>query len=144
MIREKLDHLEQIAGRILDFGKNREAVRTDLFLAELLEDVARLVRIKMVISKVELEIGSVPPDLVVSADKGQLQQAMLNLILNALAAMPEGGSLSISVDLSNEGKAMICIKDSGLGISEGMRSRIFETFLTNSSKESSFFRYPNR
>ena len=134
VIREKLDHLEQIAGRILDFGKNREAVRTDLFLAELLEDVARLVRIKMVISTVELEIGSVPPDLVVSADKGQLQQAMLNLILNALAAMPEGGSLSISVDLSNEGKAMICIKDSGLGISEGMRSRIFETFLTGNSE----------
>jgi len=130
VIRDKLNHLEQIAGRILDFGKDRESIRLELSISELLDDVLRLVRLKLARAKVEMHLEGSPVDLMVLADKGQLQQALLNLILNALAAMPEGGLLSIKWKKSEEGRAVICVRDSGSGIPVGLRDRIFESFLT--------------
>jgi len=130
VIREKLNHLEQIAGRILDFGKNRESIRLELSITELLDDVFRLVRLKLARAKVEIQFEDSPMDLVVMADKGQLQQALLNLILNALSAMPDGGLLSIAVNQGDGHRVFICVRDSGGGISEELRDRIFESFLT--------------
>ena len=56
VIREKLDHLEQIAGRILDFGKSREAFRKSFSLKEIVNDAALLVRLKLEQSQVKLQI----------------------------------------------------------------------------------------
>jgi signal transduction histidine kinase len=130
VIRDKLNHLEQIAGRILDFGKDRESIRLELSISELLDDVVRLVRLKLARAKVEMRLEDSPKDLVVMADKGQLQQALLNLILNALAAMPDGGLLSIAVEKGDGHRVVICVRDSGGGIPEELRDRIFESFLT--------------
>jgi signal transduction histidine kinase len=130
VIRDKLNHLEQIAGRILDFGKDRESIRLELSISELLDDVLRLVRLKLARAKVEMRLEDSPMDLVVMADKGQLQQALLNLILNALAAMPDGGLLSIAVEKGEGRRVVICVRDSGSGIPEELRDRIFESFLT--------------
>ena len=130
VIREKLDHLEQIAGRILDFGKSRETFRKISPLREILEDLAVLIRLKLEQSHVDLTIGEISDDIVVSVDKGQLQQALLNLILNALVAMPDGGRLAIETSLSEEGKVHILVKDTGSGIPEEFRERIFDSFLS--------------
>jgi len=130
VIREKLDHLEQIAGRILDFGKSRESFRATSPLCEILEDVALLVRLKLEQSHVDLTIREISDDILVRVDKGQLQQALLNLILNALVAMPDGGSLVIETSLPGDGKAHILVKDSGSGIPKEFRERIFDSFLS--------------
>jgi len=130
VVREKLDHLEQIAGRILDFGKSRETFRKISPLREILEDLAVLIRLKLEQSHVDLTIGEISDDILVSVDKGQLQQALLNLILNALVAMPDGGRLAIDTSLSEEGKVHILVKDTGSGIPEEFRERIFDSFLS--------------
>ena len=130
VVREKLDHLEQIAGRILDFGKSRETFRKISPLREILEDLAVLIRLKLEQSHVDLTIGEISDDILVSVDKGQLQQALLNLILNALVAMPDGGRLAIETSLSEEGKVHILVKDTGSGIPEEFRERIFDSFLS--------------
>ena len=92
VIREKLDHLEQIAGRILDFGKSREAFRKSFSLKEIVNDAALLVRLKLEQSQVKLQIKEAEENLFVYVDKGQIQQALLNLMLNALVVMPGGGN----------------------------------------------------
>jgi signal transduction histidine kinase len=130
VIREKLNHLEQIAGRILDFGKSRESFRKSSRLREILEDVALLVRLKLEQSHVDLTISEISDDVLVFVDKGQLQQALLNLILNALVAMPDGGRLVIETALPGEGKVHILVKDTGSGIPEEFRERIFDSFLS--------------
>jgi signal transduction histidine kinase len=101
-----------------------------LSISELLDDVVRLVRLKLARAKVEMRLEDSPMDLVVMADKGQLQQALLNLILNALTAMPDGGLLSIDVEKGDGHRVVICVRDSGGGIPEELRDRIFESFLT--------------
>ena len=130
IIREKLDHLDQIAGRILDFGKSREAFRKNLPLREILEEAALLVRLKLEQSQVVLTISKGSPNLLVFVDKGQIQQALLNLILNALVAMPDGGELTIEVMEPMDRKVSVLVKDTGQGIPDEFKDRIFDSFLT--------------
>ena len=134
VIREKLDHLEQIAGRILDFGKSREAFRKTFSLQEIIQDAALLVRLKLEQCQVNLDVSKFEDDLMVYVDKGQIQQALLNLMLNALVAMPQGGQLSILVSRSDDGKAQVLVKDTGSGIPHDLQEKIFDSFLTGTSE----------
>ena len=77
-----------------------------------------------------MEIRDISHDLLVFVDKGQLQQALLNLILNGLVAMPEGGRLVIETLLPGEGKVQILVKDTGSGIPEEFLEKIFDSFLS--------------
>ncbi len=129
VIREKLNHLEQIAGRILEFGKSRESFRKAVKLREILEDAAVLVRLKLEQSRINLSWDKLSGDELVFVDKGQIQQVLLNLMLNAVEVMPDGGDLSIGTELK-DGRANIYVKDQGGGIPENLRDRIFESFLT--------------
>ena len=134
VIREKLDHLEQIAGRILDFGKSREAFRKPFSLKEIIEDATLLVRLKLEQCHVTLFVNEFPHDLLVYVDKGQIQQALLNLMLNALVAMPLGGKLKIEVSRTGEGKAQVLVEDTGTGIPEELKGKIFDSFLTGTTE----------
>ena len=129
VIREKLNHLEQIAGRILEFGKSRESFRKAVKLREILEDAAVLVRLKLEQSRINLSWDKLSGDELVFVVKGQIQQVLLNLMLNAVEVMPDGGDLSIGTELK-DGRANIYVKDQGGGIPENLRDRIFESFLT--------------
>ncbi len=134
VIREKLDHLEQIAGRILDFGKSREAFRKPFSLKEIIEDAGLLVRLKLEQCHVTLHINELPDDLIVFVDKGQIQQALLNLMLNALVAMPSGGKLMLEAERTKEGKAQVLVRDTGTGIREELQGKIFDSFLTGTTE----------
>ena len=70
----------------------------------------------------------------VFVDKGQIQQALLNLILNALVAMPQGGQLSLVPGRTEDGKAQVIVKDTGSGITEGLQAKIFDSFLTGTTE----------
>ena len=130
IIREKLNHLDQIAGRILDFGKSREAFRVQCKIHEIMNDAALLVRLKLDQSQVTLTMNNLGFDCLVFVDKGQIQQALLNLILNALGAMPDGGHLTLETSVEDDKWVRILVKDTGGGISEEFQKRIFDSFLT--------------
>ncbi len=129
VIREKLNHLEQIAGRILEFGKSRESFRKETKIREILDEAVLLVRLKLEQSKISLCWGNRAENEVVFVDKGQIQQVLLNLILNAVEVMPNGGDLFLDTQMM-DGRVHILVKDQGSGISENLRDRIFESFLT--------------
>ena len=130
IIREKLNHLDQIAGRILDFGKSREAFRVQCKIHEIMNDAALLVRLKLDQSQVTMTMNNLGFDCLVFVDKGQIQQALLNLILNALGAMPDGGHLTLETSVEDGKWVRILVKDTGGGISEEFQQRIFDSFLT--------------
>ena len=130
IIQEKLNHLDQIAGRILDFGKSREAFRVQCKIHEIMNDAALLVRLKLDQSQVTMTMNNLGFDCLVFVDKGQIQQALLNLILNALGAMPDGGHLTLETSVDDGKWVRILVKDTGGGISEEFQQRIFDSFLT--------------
>ncbi len=72
-------------------------------------------------------LGTALPE--VALDAGQLRQAILNLVVNAVQAMPQGGRLSIAVRLEGA-TAVVEVEDTGPGIPEEVQARIFEPFFT--------------
>jgi signal transduction histidine kinase len=69
----------------------------------------------------------------VEAHKGQIQQVLLNLLINATQAMPEGGTITLtgsSEDRAGAHLAILDIADTGTGIPEAIRDRVFDSFLS--------------
>jgi len=77
------------------------------------------------------ELGEVPPAL---ADVSMMQQIFLNLFLNAIDAMPEGGTLGIRSGLDGDGMLRVEISDTGKGIRKDLVEKIFEPFFTTKPK----------
>ncbi len=133
VIREKLGHLGEIVERVLGFSKSGASLQARWSLGAVIEETLRLLRLKLEQSKISTQFQPPTRPLMVDAHKGQLQQVLLNLILNAVQAMPQGGKLHI--DLRDEIKdqthfAVVTIRDNGPGVPSSLRERIFESFLT--------------
>ena len=128
---EKIEHLNKIVERILDFARTTEPRLVPVDLNAVVGELSLLVRHKLANQGVKL-IRTLQTDLPeVMGDAMQLEQAFLNLILNATEAMPEGGSLTIST--REEGAAPKCVvvefADTGEGMSEEQCSKAFRSVL---------------
>jgi signal transduction histidine kinase len=133
VISEKLSQLESIVSRVLSFGKSQQDLKAPYALNDLVEDTLLLVRLKLRQNGIELIFHSCPQSPVVTIHKGQIQQALLNLILNASQAMPGGGRITVTVvveDVEDIPMAGVRIADNGPGIDPGMQDRIFDSFLS--------------
>jgi signal transduction histidine kinase len=130
VIGEKLDQLEEIVERVLSFGRSREGLHSRQDLSQLVHDTIRLVRLKLHQQKIELQFQPYSTAIMVEVNKGQIQQVILNLILNATQAMPDGGTIGIETSRSG-GNAELSITDNGRGIPAELQNKIFESFLTD-------------
>lgn len=133
VIGEKLDQLEGIVSRVLNFAKAPSSLHARCSLAEMIDDTLLLVRLKLAQGKIALQFKRPERPLHVEAHRGQIQQVLLNLLLNAMHAMPEGGTIEIalSTEPRNAGTvAHIDITDTGGGVPAGIRDRIFDSFLS--------------
>ena len=137
VIREKIDQLEEIVSKVLSFGKAPSSLFTLWEIDELIADTCLLVRHKMMQLKIELTQTPTSRKTRVNGNKGQLQQVLLNLIINAADAMPEGGRLAISSAVEQNGDrriVVVTIADTGTGIPENLVDRIFDSFLTGKAE----------
>jgi signal transduction histidine kinase len=130
VIGEKLNQLEEIVERVLSFGRTRAGMHTRQDLNGMVSDTLKLVRLKLHQQKIGLQFEPPPQKIFVDVNKGQILQVMLNLVLNATQAMPDGGSIRIETS-SDEDAAHFTISDDGSGIPERIQGEIFESFLTD-------------
>ena len=131
VIREKFNQLEEIVERVLNFGRNRTDMNARYDLNGLVDETLRLVRLKLHQQKIKIVYHPQSKDLFVEVNKGQIQQVILNLILNATQAMPDGGDIHISTTTDACGHAYFTIRDNGSGMPENIQTEIFESFLTH-------------
>ncbi len=137
---EKMDHLNTIVEQVLTFARNAEPQLQPTDVNKLIDDLSILVRRKIAQQKVELETRLAQPLPQTRADAPQLSQVFLNLTLNALEAMPDGGRLAIETRAIHFPKSApepthvrIEFADSGCGMDTETRERAF-TSLLNTSK----------
>jgi signal transduction histidine kinase len=134
---QKMDLLNKIVEQILDFARSSEPRLEPVNLNDLIEDLHLLTRHKLQHQGVQL-VRQLAPDLpAILADATQLEQAFLNLILNAVEAMPRGGRLTIqtrvlglAVQRSKTRHVAIEFKDTGEGMSQEQRRRAFTSLLS--------------
>ena len=133
LIGEKLDQLEAIVTRVLTFAKAPSSLHSRWNVTDMIEDTVVLIRLKLAQNKIQLRFDPPARPLVIDAQKGQLQQVLLNLLINATQAMPDGGAITLTVGTEERGAAhyaTIDISDTGTGIPESFRERIFDSFLS--------------
>jgi signal transduction histidine kinase len=133
VIGEKLDQLEAIVTRVLSFAKAPTSLHSRWSLADIVEDTLVLVRLKLAQSKVALQFTAPERPLFIEGHKGQIQQVVLNLLLNATQAMPDGGTITITASSEERGGqpvALLDIADTGNGVPESIRDRVFDSFLS--------------
>lgn len=134
---EKMDQLNRLVERVLDFARSTEPKPAQVQVNRLIDDLTLLTRHKLRQQQVVLEcrLGAELP--LIRADATQLEQAFLNLTLNAVEAMPQGGTLTIvtrPVRLSRKSAAAthvsVSFRDTGGGMTEEQRRRAFTSLLS--------------
>jgi signal transduction histidine kinase/CheY-like chemotaxis protein len=130
-----LDELDDCAERarvltaqLLTLGRSTTARNEAVDLRGLVERVAPMLR-RIVGEGIELRLDAGPEDSNILADRSQIEQLLLNLVVNARDATPPGGILEVAVDRVKEGIRLRVI-DNGAGMDEATRVRIFEPFFT--------------
>jgi PAS domain S-box-containing protein len=129
VLDNEIDRLDTVVKRFLDFTRPPDLHQEETNLKDLLEEALAVQRPQMDRVNVKVEIrfsADVPPVLV---DRQLLKQALVNLLLNAVEAMPGGGHLTVSLERRAE-MASIEIADTGSGIAPEHRQRIFQLFFT--------------
>jgi signal transduction histidine kinase len=136
ILGEKIEHLNKIVEQILAFARTTEPNFSTVSLNELIEELGLLVRHKLRNQNIEF-IHNLDADLPdVMADATQLEQAFLNLLLNAAEAMSQGGKLTITsrkIVSETDGKpsrVAVDFKDTGEGMTEEQRKRAFSSVLS--------------
>ena len=132
VVRESV-RARDVVRRLLDFARQSESTRSSSSLNEVVEDVVALSRHLIHTSGVSLSLHLDDNLPWVTMDPNQIKQVLLNLVHNALQAMPDGGKMDISttsIARDERNGALISVRDTGVGITQMNQSRIFEPFFT--------------
>ena len=130
IIKAKIEHLNKIVEQILDFARTTEPTFAPVNLNSLVDELSLLVRHKLANQGIRLVRDSQSDLPLVPGDAPQLEQAFLNLILNAAEAMPEGGVLTIKTTALQSAQVAVAFKDTGGGMSKEQQQRAFKTVLS--------------
>jgi two-component system, NtrC family, sensor kinase len=141
IVLEQAERMTALIRQLLDFARPRALHKAPLRVASLVQRVYELVATIARKANVKLEAVEHGDDLRVDADEGQLHQVLTNLVINAIHAMPDGGTVEIVtrlataapppyVDSTAASWVAIEVRDEGTGMDATTRERIFEPFFT--------------
>ena len=121
LLGKKMDQLNTIVERILDFARHNEPETASVNLNPLARNLYLLTRHKMKQHHIDFQMELADQLPKIQADPGQIEQVLLNIALNSIDAMPNGGTLHLSTEHRNSGNGehvVIAFRDTGLGMDE--------------------------
>lgn len=131
LISTQITRITQVTRDMMGFARARPAQRKPQDLTEVIEAAIRLARFDKKFQKLTVSTNFAPQAPLVRVDADQIQQVVLNLLLNARDAMPDGGTLSIVTKCEPGADELIMeITDDGTGIPTGDLDKIFDPFFT--------------
>jgi signal transduction histidine kinase len=133
IVVDEVDRVNNIVKQLLEFSKPKELELRSESITGILDDTLGLLNNNLIQNKIEV-VKNYKDSPVLPVDKNQLKQAFLNLFLNSIQAMPNGGTLTVSVLLSSDLCSLITISDTGSGIPKDQLDHVFDPFF--STKES--------
>jgi len=128
IVQGEIKRLASFLDEFLQFSRPRELSRAPLCGADMVRSVANLLEPQAQAAQLRLEVAC-DDEAHLQADVARLQQALVNLVLNAIQAAPPSGWVRVSCRTVPEGVQFL-VEDSGPGIPEEVRERIFEPFFT--------------
>ena len=129
IIDEEVERANKVIKSLMEFSKPSKNEKGLHSMNDIIEDVLTITnkytsqhKVNVIYKKYDVNLGNY--------DKEQMIQAFVNLILNAVDAMPNGGNIYITSQPSNDNKVKITFEDTGIGIEEVNIEKIFDPFFT--------------
>jgi signal transduction histidine kinase len=139
VLEQEISRLERSIQLFLDFARPPQVAKRTFDMEEMLTQLLNLLAARAEQQRVRLEHRKSEQPVLICADVGQIRQVVLNLLLNALDATPQGGTVQLEMTLSGRpGKRdgredrwlTLRVSDTGCGLPAGLGQRIFEPFVS--------------
>ena len=125
---EETDRVTAQLNEFINYSRPREVRRAATSLNSVVAEVARALNYDLEEKKVKLQVVADP--LTIEADEQLLRQALFNLVLNAIQAVPENGEIQVRAGQQNHNGAFVEIADNGPGVAPENRAEIFKPYFT--------------
>jgi signal transduction histidine kinase len=129
IIGSEIHRLDRVVQTLVDFNRPIEPRFSTFDLRRVIDDVTMLASPDAARNGVKIETVAGPDPLPVKADTDLLKQALLNVMLNGVQSMEDGGTLKVTA-LHDELRATIEVRDAGRGIPPEIRDKVFNLFFT--------------
>lgn len=129
IISKEILRLDRVVKTFLDFTRPVELNLSNVSLREFVEDVVNLARPQAEANKIRVNVMQEGDGVEIRVDRDLLKQALLNVVVNAIEAMPQGGELRFEA-AAGEDTAEIRVSDTGTGIPPELRDKIFRLYFT--------------
>ncbi|MGA9761002.1 MAG: ATP-binding protein [Gaiellaceae bacterium] len=147
-VRRGTARAAEVTRELLHFSRHEPGLLESFDLSRFVSEMEPLLR-QLIRSDVEITTELAPDLGRIESDRSQLEQAIINLVINACDAMPSGGSLLIKttnlefaepllkndITLAPGRYVVLVVRDTGTGIAEAIRARIFEPFFTTKDSD---------
>jgi signal transduction histidine kinase len=120
--------MDKIVGDLQDYARPLVPEREEIVVEKLIEDV-----VQSLPHTDGVRIATEVPDLQLLADPHLIRRVLANLILNAVQAMPDGGTVTVSAS-TNDGSVAISVHDTGIGIPNDAQDKLFKPLFTGKAK----------
>ncbi|MGG1397370.1 ATP-binding protein [Bacillus salipaludis] len=134
IVLSELDRINSIVSEFLVLAKPTASVLIEKDVKNLIKDVITLINTQSILNNVQIYVEFDSDLPMVMCEENQLKQVFLNLLKNAIEAMPTGGQIDVKVKRKEDGKISIQIIDQGVGIPEDRIPTLGEPFYTTKEK----------
>ncbi|HEU5407337.1 MAG TPA: PAS domain S-box protein, partial [Nitrospira sp.] len=125
----QVERITRVMNQLLSFARRKAPQRVPLDLRTVIEDGMEMFQERLARNQIRVEMGMADPCPMVLADADQMSQVLLNLIMNALHAMPDGGALRVGLE-PEQPMVKLTIADTGHGIPPEVIRKIYDPFFT--------------
>ncbi len=130
LLQDEVDRIERVVSALIELGRPRKMRPEPTPLGQILFRTADFVDAQARQKHVTIQRRTIDPDPVVLCDPELIHQVALNLLVNAVQILPDGGSIEIGILPAQDGYAGFEVRDNGPGMTDKVCSRIFEPYFT--------------
>jgi signal transduction histidine kinase len=130
LLQDEVDRIERVVSALLELGRPREMCPEPSLLSQILFRAVDFIDAQARQKGIAIQRRATDLGPVILCDPELIYQVALNLLVNAVQILPEGGSIEIGLLPASDGYAGFEVRDNGPGMTEEVRTRIFEPFFT--------------
>ncbi|MGH2617686.1 MAG: ATP-binding protein, partial [Thermomicrobiales bacterium] len=130
LLQDEVDRIERVVSSLLELGRPREMRPEPSPLGQILFRAIDFVDAQARQKHITIRRHAVDPDPVILCDSELIYQVALNLLVNALQILPDGGAIDVGLLPVHDGTAGFEVRDDGPGMTDEVRRRVFEPFFT--------------